>query len=158
MGKPIKKRVTNNFDPAASWDRMDFDPNVPPFRPEAELKTNQDLVKTLPQLLCDVQEGLILVQKPGISANERDLWMLYAQKGIAALMARSALDNEKIQNKAMESSKTALTQAIGQLEQTIRNLNSENDKVARRVLILTILFGLFEGIQAWQALVSLLGK
>jgi hypothetical protein len=109
--QPTRKWIENPFCKEANWVRVDWDDTVPSYRPPAELATNQDLVKTLPQLLCDVHEGLERAQDPEITDHMRHVWMLYSKKSIAALMARSAIDNDKAQGRALSVATGALEYA-----------------------------------------------
>jgi hypothetical protein len=134
---PIKKLIENPYT-GESWARLDWDTQTPPVRALMERETNRDLAKSLEQLLCDVHEEIHhndgrRLDEPRRSAEEN---FAHAQKRMVALMARTAIDNNRF------------SEQIHGL--TVKNMRVTYAAIALAVVALIPTF--FQGCEAYHAL------
>jgi len=108
-----RKHGEKQYDePWFEWERMRFPKigeKIDPHRSEgemeleAEARTDGDLLKSIPQLVCDFN---VEVLKLGIGAKEERI-LLTAQSRMVAMMAQVAMKNDKVSDQMI-----ALTRRI----------------------------------------------
>ena len=74
-------------------------------RSDAEVSAEEDLSKDIKQLLVDVHHELLLEERPGSSAPLHTENLVHAQKRLASLTVKNAIENVKLQKEISKLTK-----------------------------------------------------